>query len=455
MLKRKITNQLLEWKKQSSRKAALILGARQIGKSTSAAEFGRAYYRQFIELNFIDDLQAASIFQDGNAREVLQSLQTYTGQSIVSGETLILLDEIQECPRARTMLKFLVQEGSADYIATGSLLGLTEKIVPSHPVGFEIDLPMYPLDFEEFCWAVGIPESTFGYLKERYEQKQPVAEAVHLTMMKTFFLYMAVGGMPEAVWQYTRSSDLLEAERVQKAILDLYRQDIFKYARFEDQRKIREIYDAIPSQLDAKNNRFKLSKLSPHARMNRFENSFLWLEEAGVALPCFNLSAPVIPLKLNEKRSLFKLYFCDTGLLCASSLGSVQYELLNGNLSVNFGSLLENTIAQELRSKNLPLYYYDQKAVGELDFLVQNGTHVDVLEIKSGNDYKKHAALNKARSIAEWHLDHNLIFCKGNVEEEDGILYLPLYMIMFYQPEEKKIQQFSLDLSALTDIDEN
>ncbi len=133
----------------------------------------------------------------------------------------------------------------------------------------------------------------------------------------------------------------------------------------------------------------------------------------------------------------------------------MQYELLNGNLSVNFGSLLENTIAQELRSKNLPLYYYDQKAVGELDFLVQNGTHVDVLEIKSGNDYKKHAALNKARSIAEWHLDHNLIFCKGNVEEEDGILYLPLYMIMFYQPEEKKIQQFSLDLSALTDIDEN
>ena len=214
----------------------------------------------------------------------------------------------------------------------------------------------------------------------------------------------------------------------------MYRNDITRYAESKEAHKIREIFDLIPSQLDAKNNRFKVSSLSRTARYSNFESDFLWLNEAGITLPCYNCSAPVLPLDLKIKRSQFKLYLCDTGLLCAMYMVNIQFDLLQGNLHLKHDSILQNIFAQELASKNLPLVYYSQKKFGELNFVVQNGRELQIFEIKSGNDFRRHAALSKAIENKEWHLNQNSVFSKSNLFSEGAILYCPLYMIAFYEP---------------------
>lgn len=435
MLKRKVYEELARWNREGTGAAAFIMGARQIGKSTIAREFGRNCFRQFIEINFIDQPEMKSAFQWDGARNILTALTALTHQTILPGETLILLDEIQECPEARTAIKFLVEEGSARYIETGSLLGVNYREIRSYPVEYETIIPMYPLDFEEFCWAMRIPDETLRYLQGCFEKRQSVLEPVHREMLQMFYTYMIVGGMPAVVRDYVQIPDLAACSRTQKDILHLYRTDIARYARSTEKNKIREIFDSIPDQLDSKNSRFVLSRLKEGARLQRYENSFLWLREVGVALPCFNVSAPVSPLKLNEKRSLFKLFLCDTGLLCEASLGNLQYPLLKGEVDINAGSILENVFAQSIVSKDMDLYYYDQKKFGELDFVLQNGRNIDLFEIKSGNDWKKHSSLTKAIQSAEWEFSGTFVFCKGNLEQQDSILYLPFYMIMFYQPE--------------------
>ncbi|WP_297566000.1 ATP-binding protein [uncultured Faecalibaculum sp.] len=433
MLKRRLYQDLLDWKnRRASSKALFIMGARQVGKSTLARHFGAENYESVIEINFYNDPGASRIFRQQTAQTVLTQLTAYTGQSIIPGKTLIILDEIQECPAARTAVKFLVEEGSAQYIETGSLLGIQYKPVKSLPVGYEEQINMYPMDFEEFLWALNYPLESIQYLKDCFLHRQSVGEAVHDRMLRLFETYIVVGGMPEAVQTYVRTRDITETVYIQKQILTLYRQDISKYAQGLMSLKIRQIFDSIPSQLDDKNRRFRLNALGKGAQMRNLENAFLWLEEAGVALPCYNTSAPVTPLRLNEKRNLFKLFMNDTGLLCAASLGNIQFALLQGELDINSGSILENAFAQALASKGLDLFYYDSKTIGELDFVIQNERYIDVLEIKSGNDYRKHRALDKALQVSDWNFHEKIVFCKADVQEEDDILYLPFYMIMFY-----------------------
>ena len=209
-----------------------------------------------------------------------------------------------------------------------------------------------------------------------------------------------------------------------------YRQDIIKYAQ-KDPNKITKIFDEIPSQLDAKNRRFQLASLDKNARLRQYEEAFVWLQDAGVALPCFNLSEPKIPLKINEQSRLFKLYLNDTGLLCAMGTENTQFEILRGNLSVNFGSIMENVFAQQLKSNGFSLRYFNKRNVGEVDFVLQQNTEVVLVEIKSGNDYKQHAALNNTMKVKEWNLKKAIVFCQGNVEKDKDIVYMPWYMIMF------------------------
>lgn len=439
MLKRKLYQDLLEWKNRRARsKALFLMGARQVGKSTLARHFGEQNYDAVIEINFYNDPGAARIFRQGAAETILTQLTAYTGQSIIPGNTLVILDEIQECPAARTAIKFLVEEGSAHYLETGSLLGIQYNPVKSLPVGFEEQLNMYPMDFEEFLWALNYPLETIQYLKDCFERRQAVQGAVHDRMLRIFETYIVVGGMPEVVQTYVSTRDITETVYIQKQILSLYRQDIFKYAQGLMSLKIRQIFDSIPSQLDDKNRRFRLNALGKGQQMRGLESSFLWLEEAGVALPCYNTSAPVSPLRLNEKRNLFKLFLNDTGLLTAMSLGNIQFELLQGELDINSGNILENVFAQALASKGLDLFYYDSKSTGELDFVVQNGKDIDILEIKSGKDYKKHRALDKALQVKDWQFQRKIVFCKSDVKAEGEILYLPFYMIMFYALKEQQ-----------------
>lgn len=451
MLFRKAWEHLEAWHAAPRRKALMLTGARQIGKTTLVREFAKERYEVFAELNFLLEPAASAIF-DGSldAESVVSALTAYLRRPLVPGRTLVLLDEIQECPRARTAIKALVEDGRFDYVETGSLLGVRVHEVPSYPVGFEEAHRMYPMDFEEFCLAYGVQGSTIDGLRRSFERNEPVAPAIHSTMMQLFCTYMVVGGMPEVVQRYVETNDLAQVDALQRDLLALYRQDIAKYADARDGAKIRDIFDAVPSQLDDKNRRFVLADLAKSARGERYESSFLWLADAGVTLPCYNVAAPEPPLKVNEKHSLFKLFLNDTGLLCASTLGNVQLDVLKGNLEVNLGSLTENVVAQELAAHGFSLNYFNSRRQGEVDFVVQRGSEVLPIEVKSGASWKAHRALNNVMDVAEWGLEEAVVLCRGNVQREGRVRYLPLYMVMFLEQERlPKGLTFEVDLSAL------
>lgn len=451
MLKRKVYDYLLKWKSDENKKALCITGARQIGKTTAIREFGKNEYDNFVELNFLTDTGASKIFSGAlDAETLITNLTAYTRTPMEEGRTLVLLDEIQECPEARTAIKFLVEDGRFDYIESGSLLGVNYRDVRSLPVGYEEIYEMYPMDFEEFTWANGVQHSTIEYLKKCYEEKTLVSEPVHAAMCKLFYVYMVVGGMPDVVKTYVETHDIARVIEVQKAIIALYRLDISKYAEGSNRIKIQSIFDSIPSQLDEKNRRFILSAIDSNGRQNRYQDSFNWLADAGIALPCYNVSKPQPPVKLNEKRNLFKLFMGDTGLLCAASMENVQFDLLNGELEVNSGSILENMVAQQLISNDFNINYFDSKKYGELDFVIQDGSRINLIEVKSGKDYHFHSALNRILKVDAWDFDKAVVLCRGNIEVEEDIVYLPWYMIMFMKPvqfPDKMI--YNPDLSSL------
>lgn len=451
MLYRKSYDKLLRWKNQKNRTALCIQGARQIGKTTLVREFGKKEYASFIEFNFVSNVDARRAF-DGNldADSIIERLTALARKPFIEGNTLILFDEIQECPNARSAIKFLVEDGRFDYIETGSLLGVMNKAVRSLPVGFEELITMYPMDFEEFIVANGVQKTTLDSLRKAYEERKPLSDIIHETLNKLFYSYIIVGGMPKVVQTYVTTHDIGLIIKEQKEILNLYRQDISKYAKESDRPKIRAIFDSIPSQLNDKNRRFNLSLLSENARLLRYEDSFNWLIDSGVANPCYNIEEPKVALKLNEKRNLFKLYAGDTGLLCALSMDNIQFNILQGDLTINMGSILENMMAQMFVANGFNLHYFDSKKYGELDFVLQEGTSIDYIEIKSGNDYKKHAALNRILKIEEWKAKQAIVFCKDNIQEENGILYLPWYMAIFLKQEEiPEGIKYEVDLTGL------
>lgn len=454
MLQRKAYQKLLDWKKDRNHKALCILGARQIGKTTLIRKFGKENYKNFVEINFISDTDAAGIFSgDLDVNTIITNLTAYTCQPMEPGETLVFFDEVQECPNVRTAIKFLVEDRRFDYIESGSLLGTKYKTVKSLPVGFEEIYRMYPMDFEEFLWANGVQDATIQYLKTCMHTKMRVLPAVHETMTKLFYSYIVVGGMPDMVQTYVDTHDIGKVIAVQTSLLDLYRQDISRYADGNEKIKIKAIFDAIPSQLNDKNRRFMVNSLAPTARLARYEDSFQWLSDAGVALACYNVTEPQTPLKLNEKHSLFKLFMNDVGLLCAACMENVQFDLLSGHLDVNLGSILENIVAQQLKANGYDLFYFDAKKYGEVDFVVSGGVHTRLIEVKSGNDYKKHSALDKIRSVSEWKFRDSIVLCKGNLEVVDDVLYLPWYMMIFVCPDAPPQGLiYKVDLSALNGI---
>ena len=435
---------LKKWKESSNKKALLITGARQIGKTYLVRHFGKANYENFVEINFITNPSAINIFSgDLSADTIITNLTAFLGKKLVPGKTLIFFDEIQECPNARTAIKFLVEDGRFDYIESGSLLGVNYKPVPSYPVGYEEMLHMYPMDFEEFCIANGVQEQTIEYLKNCYTNKQAVTDLIHNTMTDLFKYYVIVGGMPDVVKTFINTRDIGKVIAIQKDILAQYRQDISKYT-LENKTRVKNIFDQIPSQLDDKNRRFQLASINENARLREYEDAFLWLKEAGVALPCYNLREPKIPLQINEQSRLFKLFMSDSGLLCAMGLENVQFDILQGNMAVNMGAILENVFAQQLKSNGFSLRYLNKRGVGELDFVVQQANQVVAVEIKSGKDYKFHKALDNALKVPSWNLKEGLVFCMGNVEKDNHVVYLPWYMVMFF--EQVNLNNLKVDL---------
>jgi predicted AAA+ superfamily ATPase len=289
---------------------------------------------------------------------------------------------------------------------------------------------MYPMDFEEFAIANGVQSQTFDVLNECFEKKTAVPTAIHNKMLELFRYYIIIGGMPAVVQTFVDTHDIGKTLNLQQDILELYRQDITKYAKNEKMR-IKSIFDKIPAELSESNRRFVLTDISKSARMNRYESSFMWLADAGVSLPCYNVAEPVEPLKINEKSSLFKLFLCDVGLLCAASLSDIQFSILQGDMSVNMGSIYENVFAQEFVSSGFELRYMNKKGLGEIDFVLRQGSDILPIEVKSGSDFKAHRALDKVMAVGEWGIKRAIVFSTGNVEDAEKITYLPCYMSMF------------------------
>lgn len=449
MIKRKINSYLQDFFTRDN-KALLLTGARQIGKTFSIRYFGHKHFESFVELNFIDHPELVKTFGEAmSSRDILLRLSTVTTQQLIPGKTLIFFDEVQECPELVTAIKFLVEEGSYRYILSGSLLGVELKNLRSAPVGYMDVKDMYPLDLEEFASAIGINSQVMEHLKKCFESTSPVDEFVHQKMMEVFRLYLIVGGMPAAVEKYLETNNLQEVMSEQTSIVRLYKQDISKYDP-DHKLYIEEIFDRIPAELDAKNKRFILKNLNENIKFSRYENSFLWLKDAGVALPVYNVEGPTVPLILSSTRNLFKLFLSDIGLLASLYADGIQLKILNNEPSINYGAIYENAVAQELNAQGYTLYYYNNKRQGELDFVVERNGEVLPLEVKSGKDYERHKALSNVMNSLTYNIPQAYVLCNDNVKQVGKITYLPIYMLMFLEKEQLLPSQYKIDLSGLS-----
>lgn len=435
MLNRKIYNELENFFK-TEKKALLISGARQVGKTFAIRTVGSKCFKNIVEINFLSNPQYKdAFFVPTNAKEILLRISALTEKSLVPGETLIFFDEVQECPEMVTAIKFLVEEGSYRYVMSGSLLGVELKDIRSVPVGYLTEKEMFPLDFEEFAQAIGMSKEVMAHVKACYETIKPVDEIVHNKLNDLVRLYLLVGGMPEVVQKYINTNNLQIVRATQLDIMYLYTKDISKY---DPQNKlyIKDIFELIPSELNAKNKRFILKALNEKAKFERYSNSFLWLADAGVALSVYNVEEPRLPLKLGEQRNLFKLFLSDVGLLASQYAANIAIEILTGDAKINYGAIYENFAAQELRTHGYNLYYFNNKKQGELDFVVENKDSILPIEIKSGKDYKRHNALSNVILNDEYNISEAIVFSNGNIESEGKVVYMPIYMLMYLQPEE-------------------
>ena len=447
MLKRKIDDYIRRYY-ETTRNALLITGARQVGKTYSIRQFGRTF-KSFVEINFVEMPEAIELFTGAkSSSDILFRLSVITSTPLIKGETLIFFDEVQLCPNIVTAIKFLVDDGSYRYILSGSLLGVELKDLRSEPVGYMGVKDMYPLDFEEFISCVGVNDAVIGSLREAWRNRIAVDEFIHGKMIELFRLYLVVGGMPAAVSEYIETNNLQEVMVVQQDIIHLYKRDIAQYAP-QDKLYLEEIFNLIPPELNAKNKRFILKRLKEHAKFDRVENSFLWLTNAGVALPVYNVEEPKIPLLLSRSRNLFKLFQNDIGLLACQYAEGIQIRIIKGDKDINFGSIYENAVAQELVAHGIVPYYYNNKKRGELDFVIELGGKVVPIEVKSGKDYETHRALSNIMDCAEYDLPEAIVFNNDNLRVAGKIVYAPIYMAMFLEKDNQAPSFYKVDLSGL------
>lgn len=433
-----------EWLKRSD-KALLVTGARQIGKTwLIREEIAKSGYRKF-EVNFIDQPDLVDYLNvKMSANEFLVKLKMIMPEDCKPQETVVFFDEIQKCPEIVTKIKFLVEEGSFKYVMSGSLLGVELKGITSVPVGYLTVLTMYPMDFEEFMIANNVSKTTLEMLKAKFETCQPVDEFIHQKLLSLFFIYLIVGGMPDAVKIYIATKDIREVDKVQRDIVALYKEDFSQYESEDKKLKLISIYDIIPAELNKQNKKFVFTMLNKELKFDRYKNSFLWLKDAGVALPVYNVEAPVIPLKASKSSNVFRLFSNDTGLLTSAYPAETKLELINKNSEVNNGAHFENAVAQQLTANGLEPYFCKKKNIGELDVLVEMDGKVVPIEVKSGKAYKAHKSLDNFMKISDYHIEKAYVLSVANMEQEGSVVYLPIYMC--YLLKERKIGKLIVDL---------
>lgn len=434
----------------NDRRALLVTGARQVGKTYAIRKASKECFENVVEINFIEQPDAIALFSElKGAKDLLLRISAFSKKTLIPGKTLIFFDEVQECKEMVTAIKFLVDEGSYKYVMSGSLLGVELKDLRSVPVGYMEEMEMYPLDLQEFFKAIGIGSDVIGHLRKSFEERRPVDDFIHRRMLEAVRLYLIIGGMPAVVQKYIETNNLRRVYEEQRGIIHTYKRDIAKY-ELNKKLQIEEIYDLIPSELNAKNKRFILKELNEKARFSKYEESFLWLKDAGVAIPVYNIEEPRVPLLLSKQRNLFKLFLNDVGLLAAMYGGNIQTRLLSQDTNINFGSVYENLVAQELCAHGFyqqhSLYYFNSKKQGELDFVVEYDNNVLPIEVKSGKDYERHNALSNVMANVEYDVPQAYVFCQENIHTKEKIIYYPIYMITFFEniQAEEKVYRFDL-----------
>ena len=439
MLKRKIYKDLYKWKNNKTRDCILIKGARQVGKTFIVREFGKREYESFIELNFLMNPELKNIFEGNlSADEIYKRMTAFMPNIKLSqGNTLIFFDEIQKCAKARTALKFLAEDKRYDVIASGSLLGLhygqdadtDVEEAESIPVGYERPLIMHSLDFEEFLWAYGYTEETIVYLKEFFENIQPVPDMINKKYQGLFREFMVVGGMPEVVWNFIENQDFTQVQALQEKILSSYDDYIANHAKGTEKIKVRNCYDSVPRQLARENKKFKFSEVEKKSNARKYESSIAWLRDSDLVNVCYNVYEPYLPLTANEKGNEFKLYLNDSGLLMAKYGFQTKLALLQNTLKGNAkGGIYENIISEILVKKGYLLHYYKtENSQMELEFLLEKNGEVIPLEVKAGNSST--LSLNSFMKRFQPSVGYKLI--DGNIGIADRKITLPHYMSIF------------------------
>ena len=445
MLRRKIEKSIIDWIHNDT-KALLIDGARQVGKTYIIRRVLENEGCQYIEFNLLQNPDLATLLaKSDTVDDLITNLSLFTEKTFVKNHTFIFFDEIQEFKELTTKVKFWVDEGSFRYIFSGSLLGVELKNLKSAPVGYLKTLTMYPLDFEEFLQLYNFTSELRDSLYRSFTERTPVNEAVHTRMMKIFNMYLNVGGMPSAVNRFKESKNLEDVIAEHEDIVLQYKKDFTHYETEDKKPYLTQIYDLIPAELNSCNKRFNFADLKKGLRYERSEDSFLWLTNAGVALAVYNVSSPAIPLLLNEKSSLFKLFLSDVGMLTTLYGRATKQQLLLDSQDINNGALYENAVAQELKAHGFKLYYYNSKKFGELDFVIEYQGKVLPIEIKSGKNYKRHSALSNIMELSNYAIDEAFILTNYNVEVKGSLVYYPIYMLMFITNDSITLPKVELD----------
>lgn len=444
IFKRKIYGRLLEWKNQSNGSSALLVeGARRVGKSSIVEEFARREYGSYVIVDFnrpkegvVDAIEKHPDDLNG----LFNLLMVSYGKVLEPRKSLVVFDEVQRCPKARQLIKYLVADGRYDYIETGSLISIKKNVEDITIPSEEESVGMYPMDFEEFCWALGDSVSV-DFARKAFGEMRPMGEAAHKTVMRRFREYLLVGGMPQAVDAYLKTADFGKVDHIKRTILQLYGNDISKYAGI-DAPKVRGIYGQLPGQLSKKEKKYFLSAVNADARMREYAESFRWLDESRIVSIARNATDPDLALAMSEDFATQKLYSSDTGLLVTQAFANRPYTenelyraLMLGKLSVNEGMVAENAVAQALRANGEELYFYSRPDKGDgegrmkIDFLVRRGDEICPVEVKSGA-YQRHASLDKFMRRFKNRLGEAYILYTKDVMVKDGIRHLPLYMAM-------------------------
>ncbi len=432
MLRRKIVDQLVAWKNEPDHKPIILKGCRQCGKTFSAQQFARENYENVVYINFFETAEAKDVFAgslDVDHLTMMMSALLGPQARFVPGKTVLILDEIQECPQARTALKFFCLDGRYDVIGTGSLLGVAGygAAPASVPVGYETIVDMHPLDFEEFCWACGINDQFIGMLRGCLEDQTPVPAALHSRMRALLLEYAVVGGMPDAVNAFVLEQDMAKVLRIQRDIVRGYEDDMVKYAPENDKPLIRQCFQSIPRQLAKENKRFQYSLVKKGSTAARFAGSLQWVEDAGITVRCRNLQITELPLDGNANEDQFKIYMADTGLFVSMLEDGTQFDILNGNLYGYKGAIFENLIADVFSKMGRKLYYFRKDSGLELDFVIRYKGRCVPVEVKAKDGNAK-SLKTVLKHPEKYHVENAVKLADLNVGRVGPVLTLPLYM---------------------------